>query len=1212
MKFRLSLDVFLPILYLFLSITAQGIDEGGNVLKNPGFEDGLKSWKAHKSQITPQIDNSTVQGVGSSSLKIVGKAKKVGYITQTIKIRPQRNKYKLSGWIKTKDFADKWAASIWLQCAVQKGGKRFWKAFALQTNYHLPNLEWSKFEKTIDIPPNTEYMNILLRTRPVSKNVQNNSGTAWFDNISLEQIKTDEQIKAEAPPENINYIPTNENILKNTSFKNNFEHWFIKKSQGFVTPVCDSENAIKLFEQESRTRLFMRQFFVGLTKGERYRLSLEIKTDILENPDLNIEVIPKKEKASLVDLKTKGKVSPGTWEKISCEFDVPKNYWRSLFSLVIRANRLKGNIWIKSLSLERILPVKNESVKVYRFYPLGKLGIFSKEQQPEVMLQLANGWKKSKNMICEITVEDFYHKRVHQSKHDISLNAQRLNSKKIHIPAINQQGFYIVKAVVKNGNKIESASSTTLCIFDHFKKRYPFFAINGSYPCPYDVASLFGVGGVEIRMYWGEINPRNGVYNWEKIDEKVKAAIHNKMQIVGTFLPAHHKGGRYVPSWLFKLTESRIKENLPPFDGPYTEAWQEFVKTAVSRYRDKIKIWSIREELDAGKQSKIRTDNYLKKVKLASPIIRKLCPDSIVGGICMAGHDGQQSPRFPLARRYWEELHDYLDGMFSDPYLAARVYGPGMKSMSPEAGQEREVLLAMVNLIKKYGKNKIGIAEKGTIIRAEQVASSEYGWDRAKALARSFIIAKSVPELMFYSWFYALGPMLGVQQGRDYGLWQNLFDFKIVAPRPSLAAYCTTARFLGGTKSPQKLDLHHDLQGYVFKKKDSNVVVLWTINKESVKFTFKSLTTLRLYNLMGNLVEVLQPGLHTLSLSDEPIFLTVQGEQEKCINIFSKAKYSLPLAKAEIHLIDKNTIGVTIVSQTPKDTSAKIVMGGNGSNALLDKQKITKLSGKSTITSLFKLKPDSYLSLNDKTFIANIKFGEYVFEVKKRIEFFIVPKLSERVKVDGMLSEYKNIIPIVRDNAENLYPTDAIVFKQWTGPNDLSSKVYIAYDDNYLYFAATVTDDYFVNITSGNRLFLGDSFQIAIDTLNDALCPDLLGGAQGYDENDYEYGIALTEKGPEVFCWTAAKERKKIAGSIRKIPFKVKKVNKNTWNYELAIPWTDLVPLRPLEGSVFALEYVLIDNDTPGTKKIKCGQMLSGGIVGGKNPSLFKTFILGK
>jgi len=136
---------------------------------------------------------------------------------------------------------------------------------------------------------------------------------------------------------------------------------------------------------------------------------------------------------------------------------------------------------------------------------------------------------------------------------------------------------------------------------------------------------------------------------------------------------------------------------------------------------------------------------------------------------------------------------------------------------------------------------------------------------------------------------------------------------------------------------------------------------------------------------------------------------------------------------------------------------------------------------------------------DDMKFVADLTLSDgSVYDLSTTISFLGIPRTMNPPVIDGVIEagewktgyelqmNEKTNIGIGKANDHNnsvatetyanvidLIPGDA-----WSGNDDLSSKIYLAYDDEKLYFAAEVTDDAFVEDPDG-RLWAGDSFQLA-------------------------------------------------------------------------------------------------------------------------------------
>lgn len=145
----------------------------------------------------------------------------------------------------------------------------------------------------------------------------------------------------------------------------------------------------------------------------------------------------------------------------------------------------------------------------------------------------------------------------------------------------------------------------------------------------------------------------------------------------------------------------------------------------------------------------------------------------------------------------------------------------------------------------------------------------------------------------------------------------------------------------------------------------------------------------------------------------------------------------------------------------------------------------------------------------------------------------------------------------------------------WTGANDLSSSFKIEWDNNYLYIAARVLDDAYVQNSTGNYLYLGDSLEVLLDT-------DLYGDFY-YNQlspDDYQLGIS-----PGLYGIGGAKEAylwypRSIQGRISQVITAATGMP-GGYMVEVAIPW-GIFNIVPIEGEHYGFAFSVSDNDSTG------------------------------
>ena len=182
---------------------------------------------------------------------------------------------------------------------------------------------------------------------------------------------------------------------------------------------------------------------------------------------------------------------------------------------------------------------------------------------------------------------------------------------------------------------------------------------------------------------------------------------------------------------------------------------------------------------------------------------------------------------------------------------------------------------------------------------------------------------------------------------------------------------------------------------------------------------------------------------------------------------------------------------------------------------------------------------------------------------------------------------------ICLDTRRDVQPPDPTV--QWDGPQDLSAKVLLGWDERNFYFFAAVTDDVHCTPHVGKDIFLNDAVQIAFDTLDNARKKG------GYQHDDYEFGMSL---GLPFWCWHGGGDEE---GPFAGVGSSVTR-NGNITEYRAAIPWSRLgLPHAP---ETLGFAFTVADNDD--NARARYYLAFGGGIADGKRPAKFKRLLLGE
>ncbi len=222
-------------------------------------------------------------------------------------------------------------------------------------------------------------------------------------------------------------------------------------------------------------------------------------------------------------------------------------------------------------------------------------------------------------------------------------------------------------------------------------------------------------------------------------------------------------------------------------------------------------------------------------------------------------------------------------------------------------------------------------------------------------------------------------------------------------------------------------------------------------------------------------------------------------------------------------------------------------------------------------------------------FEARVETTDGVRASLRRTLVFTPARYAAKVpKIDGRLDEWTETFPIVvgPDTGERHDPQDGAP----SGPDDLSARAAMRWDYDNLYLAVVVRDDTHRNSQRDGAIWDGDSIQLGF-------APEPHVAHSPF----YEWGMALTEAGVQVWSWSALPRQP--TGQIE-FPCQVVRGDGETV-YEAAIPWEMLAPIQPSDDpnrfGVFG--FGLCINEKDGADRGYYGW--HAGIAGGKDRTRF-------
>jgi len=179
------------------------------------------------------------------------------------------------------------------------------------------------------------------------------------------------------------------------------------------------------------------------------------------------------------------------------------------------------------------------------------------------------------------------------------------------------------------------------------------------------------------------------------------------------------------------------------------------------------------------------------------------------------------------------------------------------------------------------------------------------------------------------------------------------------------------------------------------------------------------------------------------------------------------------------------------------------------------------------------------------------------------------PRAAFKPVLDGRLDDWPRLPQLVLTGAEDWHPA-AAQFAEYGGPQDISGSVRLAWDNQALYLALEIRDDVLVRVRSAAEIDRGDSVVLSL--------------AEKGSNQVHQFVVALL-KGASL-VWRAepagaAGEVKTIARAVWARP---DEEGGSRVTYELAIPWSELEPIRPLPGKELTLVVSVCDDDGQGLK----------------------------
>ncbi len=187
----------------------------------------------------------------------------------------------------------------------------------------------------------------------------------------------------------------------------------------------------------------------------------------------------------------------------------------------------------------------------------------------------------------------------------------------------------------------------------------------------------------------------------------------------------------------------------------------------------------------------------------------------------------------------------------------------------------------------------------------------------------------------------------------------------------------------------------------------------------------------------------------------------------------------------------------------------------------------------------------------------------------------IAKKAVSPVNIDGNFAPFADVTPIVMDSDASLKEGTG-----WKGPQDLSAKIYMMWDSEFLYMYAKVTDNMpMVNSRTKGDIWNGDAIEMTVPNY----------------QIGFGTGDGMANK-PSIWIW---QKNRNSSGQI----MAAKSFDPTGYVLEAKLPWGEIVTIAPKTGDTMAFDIAVDDADQTWERKLQF--VWSGDYLWYKDPDVW-------
>ena len=748
--------------------------------------------------------------------------------------------------------------------------------------------------------------------------------------------------------------------------------------------------------------------------------------------------------------------------------------------------------------------------------------------------------------------------------------------------------FKTVASITRGGREIVRHRANFMVIdppAENVSGIEPFFGIL-AHPARLPLVPRLGGKRVQIAPFWktswtGGIEPVKGKYDFRSIDHYLALAGARGLKVKLT------AGNMNVPEWYFDPKLVKEVKKYPRainyfFTHESIDAWKNQIRLLLDRYGKKIDTFELGFEDNGrlGCNAYYRAkhpewlvnnwvvrgpifDYYYDATAEMAGVIRKQYPKMKVSVVRPS--EGREGDDWTFVESVFNRIGKSFDTFGIDTYLLAPYsFGPDIAAHNGSIDGREWTWNLLQKFIRKSGRGQsLFISESSLECDTRYPDESVWQRLRAETLAKDFLISRA---LGFYA-YDLFNPLTSYPVGKyTFSLYQN-HRVQIAMP-----AVCQAARLVENAVKTRYVRLPGAARITLYKKHDgSGTASIWA--DKGYFFQPENPRALCVMDMMGNPVKAGKDGKYLLGTA--PVLISGAKYEELEKSILKGEVGQSDFCRLAYDVTGKDTLTLRI-ENTSSRKDLRMVLEVKSDAGEHRRELSVPASGRRTV-DMPASGAKAVLVLR-RTDIAAVETKEIA--LPRPIALKRTPvKFAE-------VSEKFHILP-----NEPWTP--------WSGPEDLSARIFGSWDEKYLKIEAVVTDD--LHFAAKNRPWQCDSLQVALDPKSNAGLQNLAPGTVGRD--DVEFCLALAPDG----------KLNSVISFGRKDLFEpgdcvvTRDEAKKTTRYQIRIPWSKL-DVKPQAGLVFGMSLALFDDDAGNGPEYFA--QIGGGVVKQKDPRSYLKFVL--